>query len=60
MHSWINKWILFNSISGLYFHIIGEGVVHLADKGRLVQSDKENYIDFRMRLLGEGGTKSGE
>ncbi|XP_015782033.1 arrestin domain-containing protein 4 [Tetranychus urticae] len=43
---------------GLYFHIIGEGVVNLSDKGRIIQTDKENYIDFRMRLLGDGGTKS--
>ncbi|XP_074595748.1 arrestin family protein Vdup1 [Brevipalpus obovatus] len=43
---------------GLYFHIIGEGVVHLTDKGRIVHNDRENYIDFRMRLLGDGGTKS--
>ncbi|RWS31623.1 arrestin domain-containing protein 3-like protein [Leptotrombidium deliense] len=43
---------------GLYFHIIGEGVVRLNDRRRVAHSDKENYIDFRMRLLGDGGTKS--
>lgn len=46
--------------TGLFFHIIGEGVVKLADdkktkKGQKnVASDRENYIDFRMRLLGDG------
>uniref|UniRef100_A0A6G1SNW3 Arrestin domain-containing protein 2 n=1 Tax=Aceria tosichella TaxID=561515 RepID=A0A6G1SNW3_9ACAR len=46
--------------TGLYFHIIGEGVVKLTDdkkktkKGQKgVTSDRENYIDFRMRLLGD-------
>ncbi|RWS13291.1 Arrestin domain-containing protein 3-like protein [Dinothrombium tinctorium] len=43
---------------GLYFHIIGEGVVRLQDRKRLQHNDRENYIDFRMRLLGDGGTKS--
>ena len=51
---------MFVFFTGLFFHIVGEGVVHLSDKGRLVHTDKENYIDFRMRLLGEGGTKSGK
>lgn len=50
--------------TGLYFHIIGEGVVKLEDnssgkklkKGQKknVATDRENYIDFRMRLLGDG------
>lgn len=42
--------------TGLYFHIIGEGVVRLGAKrgGKTIASDKENYIDFRMRLLGDG------
>lgn len=56
--------------TGLYFHIIGEGVVRLTNKGKNVTqvaksgnnnsskkkalaNDRENYIDFRMRLLGE-------
>lgn len=41
---------------GLYFHIIGEGVVRFSSstKGKVLASDKENYIDFRMRLLGDG------
>lgn len=44
--------------TGLYFHIIGEGVVRFGGKrgaGKTIASDKENYIDFRMRLLGESG-----
>ena len=40
--------------TGLYFHVIGEGVVNLADRRRRIH-DKENYIDFRMRLVGEPG-----
>ncbi|KAI1301437.1 Arrestin domain-containing protein 4 [Halotydeus destructor] len=44
---------------GLYFHIIGEGVVKLVGKNRPQHNDRENYIDFRMRLLGDGpSTKS--
>lgn len=40
--------------TGLYFHIIGEGVVRLSNKrsNKTLASDRENYIDFRMRLLG--------
>lgn len=50
--------------TGLYFHIIGESVVRFAGKGgrKTVASDRENYIDFRMRLLGDGpigGEESG-
>lgn len=42
--------------TGLYFHIIGEGVVRLGGKKsqKSLSSDRENYIDFRMRLLGDG------
>jgi hypothetical protein len=49
--------------TGLYFHIIGEGVVKLNDDSNKKKSkkgqknyttDRENYIDFRMRLLGDG------
>lgn len=40
---------------GLHFHVIGEGVVRLKSKRRERIYDKENYIDFRMRLLGEPG-----
>jgi hypothetical protein len=39
---------------GLFFHVVGEGVVNLARKAENV-TDKENYIDFRLRLLGEPG-----
>ena len=34
--------------------MVGEGVVNLARKAENV-TDKENYIDFRLRLLGEPG-----
>ena len=44
---------------GLFFHIIGEGVVRLVGSGGIVTSDKENYIDFRMRLLGDNLTRVG-
>lgn len=42
--------------TGLYFHIIGEGVVRFSNKRskKTIASDRENYIDFRMRLLGDG------
>lgn len=42
--------------TGLYFHIIGEGVVRFSSKrsNKILASDRENYIDFRMRLLGDG------
>lgn len=43
-------------VIGLHFHVIGEGVVRLKSKRRERVYDKENYIDFRMRLLGEPGT----
>lgn len=47
-------------ILGLFFHIKGEGVVRLVGSGGIVTSDKENYIDFRMRLLGDNLTRIGE
>jgi hypothetical protein len=40
--------------SGLFFHVVGEGVVNLSRKAENI-TDKENYIDFRLRLLGEPG-----
>src|SRR5687767_10356164 len=45
---------------GLYFHIIGEGVVNIQQT--VTVTDKENYIDFRMRLLGDlpHATRSGK
>jgi len=42
-------------VLGLFFHVVGEGVVRLLKNGRASISDRENYIDFRMRLLGEPG-----
>lgn len=42
-------------LPGLFFHVVGEGVVRLLKNGRQHISDRENYIDFRMRLLGEPG-----
>ena len=46
--------IFFFLISGLFFHVVGEGVVNLSRKAENF-TDKENYIDFRLRLLGEPG-----
>lgn len=48
--------------TGLHLHVIGEGVVRLSSKrnGKSVASDRENYIDFRMRLLGDGPVVSGK
>ncbi|XP_022653097.1 arrestin domain-containing protein 2-like [Varroa jacobsoni] len=43
-------------VQGLYFHIVGEGIVKMS--GNANQQDKENYIDFRMRLLGENTKQS--
>ncbi|ODM95623.1 Arrestin domain-containing protein 4 [Orchesella cincta] len=40
-------------VLGLYLHILGEGCVRLKSRGQERVYDKENYIDFRMRLLGE-------
>ncbi|XP_067133194.1 arrestin domain-containing protein 3 [Centruroides vittatus] len=41
-------------VLGLYFHIVGEGVVRLSNTtGAGSYNDKENYIDFRMKLLGD-------
>ena len=40
--------------SGLFFHVVGEGVVNLSKKAESV-TDRESYIDFRLRLLGEQG-----
>lgn len=43
------------SVSGLHFHVVGEGVVRVRSQRAERVYDKENYIDFRMRLLGEPG-----
>lgn len=42
--------------TGLHLHVIGEGVVRFSNKrnSKTLASDRENYIDFRMRLLGDG------
>ena len=45
------------SFSGLFFHVVGEGVVNLSKKAESV-TDRESYIDFRLRLLGEQGILS--
>ena len=49
--------IHFLPFSGLFFHVVGEGVVNLSRKAENF-TDKENYIDFRLRLLGEPGKKT--
>ncbi|XP_063241732.1 arrestin domain-containing protein 4 isoform X2 [Bacillus rossius redtenbacheri] len=40
---------------GLHFHVVGEGVVRIKSPRVERLYDRENYIDFRMRLLGEPG-----
>jgi hypothetical protein len=42
-------------VTGLHFHVVGEGVVRLRSQRQERVYDRENYIDFRMRLLGEPG-----
>ncbi|XP_076305045.1 arrestin domain-containing protein 4-like isoform X1 [Tachypleus tridentatus] len=46
-------------VLGLFFYIAGEGVIRFADRGQGKISDKENYIDFSMRLLGDGPSGPG-
>lgn len=41
------------NISGLHFHVVGECVVRVRSGRHERSYDKENYIDFRMRLLGD-------
>ena len=36
--------------------MVGEGIVNITSKSESV-TDKENYIDFKLRLLGDPGTK---
>jgi hypothetical protein len=43
----------FNGSLGLHFHVVGEGVVTAKTARQERTYDKENYIDFRMRLLGD-------
>lgn len=38
--------------------MVGEGVVRIKSRGQERLYDKEHYIDFRMRLLGESGLNS--
>lgn len=38
---------------GLHFHVVGESVVRVRSARQEKTYDKENYIDFRMRLLGD-------
>lgn len=38
---------------GLNFHVVGEGVVRSGSIRQERTYDKENYIDFRMKLLGD-------
>ncbi|XP_047739948.1 arrestin domain-containing protein 17 [Hyalella azteca] len=40
-------------VTGVYFHVVGEGVVRVTDRRQQTLRERENYIDFRMRLLGE-------
>lgn len=42
-------------VPGLHFHVVGEGVVRVRSARQERTYDRENYIDFRMRLLGEPG-----
>uniref|UniRef100_A0A182RH24 Arrestin_C domain-containing protein n=1 Tax=Anopheles funestus TaxID=62324 RepID=A0A182RH24_ANOFN len=45
------------AVLGLHFHVLGECTVHVP-KGRRDKSyDKENYIDFRMKLLDDFDSK---
>lgn len=39
---------------------MGEGVVRLSERGSSSYNDKENYIDFKMRMLGEGPPVGGK
>lgn len=49
---------------GLHFHVVGEGVVRGNGRGGAGRNrpertyDKENFIDFRMRLMGDSGGSS--
>ena len=45
-------------VAGLLFHVCGEAVVNVHANRTDRQTDKENYIDFRLRLLGEPGNNS--
>ncbi|KAF0290747.1 Arrestin domain-containing protein 17 [Amphibalanus amphitrite] len=43
------------AVQGVFFHVVGEGTVKVSDRQNQRHIDKENYIDFKMRLLGEPG-----
>ncbi|XP_043230530.1 arrestin domain-containing protein 17-like [Amphibalanus amphitrite] len=43
------------TVMGVFFHVIGECTVKVGDNQNKKHVDKENYIDFKMRLLGEQG-----
>jgi hypothetical protein len=49
-----NAIVFFNCV-GLYLHVVGEGCVRVRSRSQERLYDKENYIDFRIRLLGETG-----
>lgn len=53
----LGKWWRFLFI-GLHFHVVGEAVVRVRTARQERVYDRENYIDFRMRLLGEPGKHS--
>lgn len=61
MYNYFQAWLFsFENLqsfdfSGVYFHVVGEGVVRVTDRRQQTLHDRENYIDFRMRLLGEPG-----
>lgn len=40
-------------VAGLHFHVVGEGVVRSRAARQERVYDKESYIDFRMKLLGD-------
>lgn len=50
--------IKFELLSGLHFHVVGEGVIRMQTRSHGSVFDRENYIDFRMRLFGEQGNFS--
>lgn len=55
MDNIVNYFTTMFMILGLHFHVVGEGVVRVRTPRQERVYDKENYIDFRMRLLGEPG-----
>lgn len=43
------------TLMGVFFHVVGECTVKVDDSHNKKPAHKENYIDFKMRLLGEQG-----